>query len=220
MRRRWSSLIYERIDVAVGQFLGTEQAGLYGPASTITTSLFLIPSSAYAVMAPVMTRAFATDRAGFESSLRLFLGVNGAGRGHDCDAGGVGAVVGEDGVRQRFRGFGRRVGDPGAGAGAALRHLCTGGGDCGRGFADAADLGASGVGVVGIVVNLVVVQRWGIEGVAWVYVLTEFVLMLGYWRVLAPLKSAPTIQASLSVCLSLPSCFFVWLRGSNFLGLP
>jgi O-antigen/teichoic acid export membrane protein len=56
------ALIYERADVTiVGQFLGTAQAGIYGPASIIATTLFLVPASAYAVMVPVFTRAHAIE---------------------------------------------------------------------------------------------------------------------------------------------------------------
>src|SRR5690606_26557254 len=71
------SLIYERADVAIiGQFLGTEQTGIYGPASTIVTTLFLIPAAAYAVMVPVFTRIYALQPTAVTKTLRLFLTVN------------------------------------------------------------------------------------------------------------------------------------------------
>ena len=134
-------------------------------------------------------RAFATDRARFESSLRLFLGVNAVLAvgmtvtlaasaqwlaktvyGSDfADSGGVLAILALVlGLRCVTFALAAAI----VGAGLQTRRI----------WAQAVSA------LLSIVVNLVVVQRWGIEGVAWVYVLTEFVLMLGYWRVLAPLK--------------------------------
>ncbi len=50
-------LIYMRSDVAIiGIRLGTEAVGWYSPASFLISALFLIPSSLYMVMVPVLSR--------------------------------------------------------------------------------------------------------------------------------------------------------------------
>ncbi len=51
------TMIYARADVAIiGGWLGREQAGLYAPAATITTALFLLPAAIYGVVLPVLSR--------------------------------------------------------------------------------------------------------------------------------------------------------------------
>lgn len=192
------SLIYERADVTiVGQFLGTEQAGLYGPAATITTTLFLIPASAYAVMVPVFTRAHTTRAATFNRTLRLFLAINTAlGIGL---AGGLalsahwivdllyGGQYAESapvlvilslvlGLRCVTFALGAAV----VGTGLQARRLIV----------------QALAAVLNVVINIVSVGVWGIQGVAWVYVLSELVLLLGYWLVLVPVRRRSRAAAS------------------------
>ena len=185
------ALIYERADVTiVGQFLGTEQAGLYGPASTIVTSLFLIPASAYAVMVPVFTRAHAAaDTGRFASMYRLFLGVNALlGLGLT-----LALVLSADWIMRLL------YGPQFAEAGTVLAILSLVLGLRCVTFALAAAVVGAGlqtrriqaqtiVAVLSVLLNLMIVDVWGIRGVAWVYVLTELVLLAGYWRALAPVR--------------------------------
>lgn len=185
------SLIYERADVAIiGQFLGTEQAGLYGPAAVIVTTLFLIPASAYAVMVPVFTRAYTLRAAEFAASLRLFVVINTVlglfltltlGRAADRiiywlygdKYGEAGAILAILALVLGLRCITFALGAAVVGAGLQPRRL--------RAQAVAA--------LLNVVLNLAIVGVWGIRGVAWVYVFTEFALLVGYWRVLAPFVS-------------------------------
>lgn len=185
------SLIYERADVAIiGQFLGTEQTGIYGPASTIVTTLFLIPAAAYAVMVPVFTRIYALQPTAVTKTLRLFLTVNTALG--ICLAGAL-AFSANWIVNLLF-------GSQYAGSGPVLEILALVLGLRCVTFA----LGAAVVGtgqqtrrlkaqafaaVLNVIINLLIVGVWGIRGVAWVYVFTELVLLIGYWLVLAPVRS-------------------------------
>lgn len=189
------SLIYERADVAIiGQFLGTEQAGLYGPAAVIVTTLFLIPASAYAVMVPVFTRAHALRAAEFAASLRLFVAINTVlglfltlSLGCSADRivywlygdkyGESGAVLTILSLVLGLRCITFALGAAIVGAGLQSRRL--------RAQAVAA--------LLNIALNLAVVGMWGIRGVAWVYVFTEFALLVGYWRVLAPVRAVDAV---------------------------
>lgn len=185
------ALIYERADVTiVGQFLGTEQAGLYGPASTIVTSLFLIPASAYAVMVPIFTRAHAaSDGVRFASMFRLFLGVNALlGLGLT-----VALALASDWIMRLL--FGVEYAD--SGTVLAILSLVLGlrcvtfalaAAVVGAGLQTRRIQAQAVVAVLNVVVNLMIVGVWGIQGVAWVYVLTEFVLLVGYWRALKPVR--------------------------------
>jgi len=189
------SLIYERADVTiVGQFLGTQQAGLYGPAATITATLLLIPASAYAVMVPVFTRAWLDREGRFAATLRLLLVVNAAlgiclaaslaasarwimhqlyGAQY-TEAGGVLTVLSLVlGLRCVTFALGAAV----VGAGLQARRL------------KAQALSA----ILNVVVNLAIVTSWGIQGVAWVYVFSELVLLIGYWLVLASARRQNTL---------------------------
>ncbi len=187
------SLIYERADVTIiGQFLGKEQAGLYGPAATIVTTLFLIPASAYAVMVPVFTRAHAGQKATFMAMLRLFLVVNTALG--VCLAAGL--AFSADAIVQLL------YGSQYAGAGEVLAILSLVLGLRCVTFALAAAVVGAGLQTrrlkaqalaagLNVIINLMIVSAWGIRGVAWVYVLTEFVLLTGYWLALAPARHRP-----------------------------
>lgn len=184
------ALIYERADVAiVGQFLGTAQAGIYGPASMIATTLFLIPASAYSVMVPVFTRAHAVPGTAFGKTLRLFLALNtilGV-----CLAAGL-AFAAEWIVRALY-------GPQYAGSGPILAILSLVLGIRCVTFALAAAVVGSGqqkrrvsvqavAAVLSVAVNLAIVGVWGVRGVAWVYVFTESVLLAGYWFALGPAR--------------------------------
>ncbi|WP_420645558.1 oligosaccharide flippase family protein [Candidatus Leptofilum sp.] len=56
------SVIYERADITIIViYLGKTAAGLYGPAVTLMTTLFLIPQAIYEVALPWMSRAYAKN---------------------------------------------------------------------------------------------------------------------------------------------------------------
>lgn len=183
------ALIYERADIIIiGQFLGQEEAGLYAPASTIVSSLLLIPASAYAVMVPVLTRANqdqATRRT--EGLFQTFLLVNSL----LGIALALGLAFSAHWIIQILYGASF------AAAGDVLAILAFVLGLRCATFAVAAALVASGrqkyrlnaqfvAATVNVLANLLIVSRWGIVGVAWVYVTTEMLLLIGYWIALRP----------------------------------
>ncbi|MGE5602357.1 MAG: oligosaccharide flippase family protein, partial [Nitrososphaerales archaeon] len=180
------ALIYERADITlVAQFLGAKEAGIYGPASTIVTTLFLVPAAAYAVMVPVFTRAHALGGTDFLRTLRLFVLVN-AALGL-CFT--VGLALSSNLIIHVV--YGERF----AAAGPILAILSLVLGIRCVTFA----LGAAVVGTgrqtqrlyvqvlaaaLSVFIDLAIVRLWGIQGVAWVYVFTELVVLVGYWMVL------------------------------------
>lgn len=180
------ALIYERVDVTiVAQFLGAEQAGIYGPASTITTTLFLVPLAAYSVMVPVFTRAYAANDRAFGQTLWLFVAVNTA-MGAALAAG---LAVSANWIVHQL--YGAQYAD--AGPILAILSLVLGL-RCVT-FALAAAVVATGqqtrrlyvqgvAAALSVFVNLAIVSAFGVRGVAWVYVFTETVILVGYWLLL------------------------------------
>lgn len=186
------ALIYERADVTIiGQFLGTEPAGLYGPAATIVTSLFLIPASAYAVMVPVFTRAYTTHSSEFASAFRLFLAINTA----LGIAMATGLALTADWIMHLL--YGSQYAESGTVLtilslvlGLRCVTFALGAAIVGAGL-QKRRLTAQGIAAgFNVLVNLMIVTTWGIQGVAWVYVLTELLLLVGYWLVLTPVRPA------------------------------
>jgi O-antigen/teichoic acid export membrane protein len=180
-------LIYERADVTIiGLFLGQEQAGLYASASTIVSSLVLIPASAFAVMVPVLTRANQTSTLSQSRGLfQKLLLVNVL----------LGLVLTSTLALAAHQIVRITYGDSFAAAEEVLEILAFVLGLRCVTFAVAAALVASGrqkhrlgaqfvAATTNVLVNLIIIERWGIIGVAWVYVATEAVLLVGYWMAL------------------------------------
>jgi O-antigen/teichoic acid export membrane protein len=178
------ALIYERADVTiVGQFLGQAQAGLYAPASTIVSSLLLIPASAYAVMVPVLTRAYQSPPIEPAKNLfRTLLLVNSV----------MGMLLALSLAMSAHWLIRILYGERFAEAADVLVILALVLGLRCVTFAVAAALVASGrqkrrlgaqfvAATTNVAVNLMIVSSWGITGVAWVYVATELMLLIGYW---------------------------------------
>ncbi len=178
------AIIYERADITIiGQLLGREQAGLYAPASTIVSSLLLIPASAYAVMVPVFTRAYQSQTIEpMKNLFRILLLVNSV----------LGLLLAS--VLASFAHWIIQTlyGESFAEAGDVLVILAFVLGLRCITFAVAAALVASGrqkrrlgaqfiAATANVAINLIIVSRWGIIGVAWVYVATELMLLIGYW---------------------------------------
>jgi O-antigen/teichoic acid export membrane protein len=176
------SVIYERVDITIiAHFLGKIATGIYSPAISLMTTLFLIPSVIYGVMLPVFSKMHGDSRKELPKySFRLFwlsaiLGV----------FMGVGLVV----IAYPLVWF---IYTPAFISSApilvilssVLLFKCLS-------FASAAVLAAVGwqkkrvyvqfvSAILNIGLNLLVVNQFGIRGVAYVYILTEFVLTIGY----------------------------------------
>ncbi|MCL4835108.1 MAG: oligosaccharide flippase family protein [Caldilineaceae bacterium] len=175
-------LLYERVDVTIiAGSLGQEAAGLYAPAVSLVLALTLAPAAIHGVMVPTMSRLFienvktlpgiATRSIIWSALLGLFLG-GGLAIGsrpltfllYGPDYGPlVDILIILSGVLfLRTVSFGL----------AAI--IVTVGLQNMRVIAQAA------AALSNIVFNLLIVKEYGISGVAFVYCLSETILMLGY----------------------------------------
>lgn len=175
------ALALMRLDVIIVAFaLGNYSVGLYSPAVSIVNALFFIPLSVYMVMVPSLSHLFESDLLqAWKSSKRftLLLSV----------VGGLSSIllfVCADWVVAL-------LGESFAGSGMILRILSVIVLLKSLSFAMAGILVAGGrqsqrviiqaiAVVLGTLMNLAVVFRYGINGVAVVFVITELILFLGY----------------------------------------
>lgn len=180
------SVIYGKADITIiAYFLGSTAAGVYSPASTLMATLFLVPTAVYEVMLPVFSRMRAeNERQIPRKSFQLILLSTGLGV-----ILGVGLAI----IAYPLVWF---LYSPEFLASAPiviilsniLLFKCIS-------FALAAILAAVGwqgkrvwiqlaASVLNIGLNLLVVRGYGIIGVAYVYVLTELLLTVGYLSLL------------------------------------
>jgi O-antigen/teichoic acid export membrane protein len=176
------AIIYERADVAIiGYWLGKTAAGLYAPAVSLMTTLFLIPQAIYEVMLPVTSETYARNPLLIRrQAYRIILLSTALGIGM-----GLGlAVIARPLV---WLVYGREYAISGElltilSAILVLKSVS---------FAVAAVLTAVGwqnrrvivqavAAALNIGLNMALIQTVGLPGVAYVYVLTEAVLMVGY----------------------------------------
>lgn len=185
------ALVYARADIAiVGQQLGREAAGLYAPASTVASALFLIPAAIYGVVLPVLSRTHSQS-----ASSDAIAGVLKLARQATVGSAALGvvlaisvALLAAPIVRVAF-GAEFLIGNTSTAtilailSGVLLLRCVS--------YALAAlvvSVGWQGRRVVvqaltagfNVVANLLLARRVGIEGVAVIYVVTELILMLGY----------------------------------------
>ncbi len=176
------SLIYGRADTAIaGHYLGSEAAGLYSSAMSLMSMALLMPLAIYLVMLPILSRAHAdhspkllqlTKRMiGWNVLVGLLLGSILALVADPLMRLVYGAQYAESGevltifsgvLALRFISF-------------ALAVFITAVGWQGRRTSIQAVVAFANVGL-----NLWVVTRWGLSGVATVYLVTELLLMGGY----------------------------------------
>lgn len=174
--------IYERADITIiGYTMGKTAAGLYAPAVSLMTTLFLIPLAIYQVMLPVLSKMYVSkprmvQRVGFRyfalgAGLGVFLGLGMMVIAHPL----VWVIYGRDYAES---------GSLLVLLSGVLVFKCAS-------FVLAAGLAAVGrqskrvviqavTAVFNIVVNLLIIRTYGLTGVAYVYVFTEFLLMTGY----------------------------------------
>lgn len=169
----------------IGFVLGDAAAGLYSPAVNLVNALFLVPVSVYSVMVPILGRLYTSDvRQAALSARRMILMLLAIGAGLSV-AFYLGAPVALVLLGKSYTGVTEllRI--------LSLVLLFK----CGS-FAMAAIIIVTGqqprrtlfqfVSVlVNAILNLLVVSRWGVTGVAGVYVFTEMVLFLGYGWIVA-----------------------------------
>lgn len=176
------SVIYGSVDVIlVAQLLGTTAAGLYSPAATLVTILYLVPTAAYYVMIPVLSQLYNVNRVQLVRTAHRFLwGSIAMGI-----ALGAALFIGADWM------IGLLYGAEYAASAEVLRWLspvlalhCVS-------FAFGAQLAATGrqsrrivvqgvVCVVNIVANLILLPRFGVIGAAYAFLISEVILVAGY----------------------------------------
>lgn len=176
------AIIYERADITIiAYFLGKSAAGIYSPAISLMTTLFLVPTAVYEVMLPILSQAHANQKSIIPSiSFKLFL-----------LSAGLGILLG---IALVFMAYPLVLIVYSAEFAASapilvilsnvLLFKCLS-------FALASALAAVGwqgkrvviqliAALFNVFLNLLLVRTFGIQGVAYIYVLTEFVLVVGY----------------------------------------
>jgi O-antigen/teichoic acid export membrane protein len=170
-----------RLDVVIIAFmLGSVYVGLYSPAVSIISALYFIPMSIYSVMIPALSSHFETNSAQAWRSARKFTGlllVTGA-----ClsiilffGANWLVSILGESyansvqilkilSVILFLKSF----------SSAMVGILIAGGQQSKRAIIQAVVVG------LGALLNLIVISSYGITGVAFVFVLSELFMLLGY----------------------------------------
>ncbi len=176
------SLIYTNIDVTILAWMaGKTAVGLYSPASGIIHALFVIPNAMFSVMVPIMTKLGANSIQRFRSSLRsLFLSFVALGLVMWLAIGLLGNWVMPWLLGDEYEFSGRIL--------AILSSILF---FKSIGFACAIVLVSVGwqrkrllpqliSAVFNIAANIVLIPKFGIEAVAWVYVISEFILAVAY----------------------------------------
>jgi O-antigen/teichoic acid export membrane protein len=176
-----------RLDVLIVTFtLGSRAVGVYSPAVSLVSALFLLPYAVYGVMVPVLSRLYPDNPRQFRlTTLRMIFlllatGVGLAGLtslGTPLVIAMLGKSFGETLVVLRILSILLIFKCPNMGVAAVI--IVTG--------KQAKRVGVQVVAVLfNLLFNLGVVYRFGIRGVAVVYVLTELLLLAGYswvaWR--------------------------------------
>jgi len=176
------SLIYGRADTAIAaQYLGNEAAGLYSSAMSLMSMALLMPLAIYLVMLPILSRAHAEHSPRLLQLAKRMVGWNVVA---GLLLGSLLALIAEPLMRLIY---GVQYAESGAvltifsGVLAlrfvsfALAVFITAVGWQGRRTSVQAVVALANVGL-----NLWVVTRWGLPGVATVYLVTELLLMSGY----------------------------------------
>jgi O-antigen/teichoic acid export membrane protein len=176
------AMIYGRADIALAaSLLGERAAGLYAPAVSLANALALIPTAMFFVMVPVLSREYLEQPQWAERTARRFVLVN-AGLG--LLAGGALALLAGPIVRVLY--------GPAFAPTAYLLAIL--GGVLAARFVSlalatvlvAVDRQTPRVAIQAIVavlnigLNLWLIRQWGLPAVAGVYVLTEWLLVVGY----------------------------------------
>jgi O-antigen/teichoic acid export membrane protein len=175
-------LIYAQADITiVALTLGQQAAGLYSPASGILRAMFVIPSAVYLVMTPVIGQLVAERSQRLSRTIRqTYLFLAGIGALLWMFASLMGPWISRLILGPKFSVSGALLVILGV---ILFIRSCS--------YASTAVIVATtGQGrrvviqalaaAINVTLNLLVIHRYGITGVAWVYVISELVLMAGY----------------------------------------
>lgn len=179
--------VYVQADVTIiATKIGEQAAGFYSPASSLVNALFLVPGAVYEVMVPVLSRLVVDYDARMQRVIRYTTtGLMALGAALWIGLGLLARPI----IQLTLGGGFVQSGDVLEILSAILFFKsCS--------FAMAAVLVAAGwqsrriiaqviSAAANVGLNLLIVQRWGIVGVAWVYVFTEVTLLIGYIALVA-----------------------------------
>ncbi len=176
------ALIYGRADVAiVAYWLGSAAAGIYSPAISLVMTVLLIPLAIYNVILPLLSQAHGEDIALLRRRSRQFtFGSLLLGLG----LGGGMALAAHLLIRLLFGEKFQAAGDVLFTLSGVVALRCVS-------FALAAIITAVGwqtrrtivqaiVAVANVGLDILMITRWGVPGVAKIFVLTEAMLLAGY----------------------------------------
>jgi O-antigen/teichoic acid export membrane protein len=177
------SIIYLQADILlIALITGNSQAvGLYAPASGIISALFVIPSAGFYVIVPVLTRYHSTNGGNFRKVvMQMFAGFSLLGIILSVLIWGSSQFLAEFLLGEAYTTSGELLAIL-----SPILFLKT------VSFAAAAFLVAvdwqsrrlipqAVSAAVNIILNLLVIQSLGIQGVAYVYVFSEMILLIGY----------------------------------------
>jgi O-antigen/teichoic acid export membrane protein len=176
------AVIYGSVDIPLtALLLGEQAAGYYAPASTLVMTLYLIPASLYGVMLPVLSAAYSENRDRFVALGRrftLFGVLLGLAMGMSLFMMARPLVLGLFGAEYAPSIPLLRL------LSLVLAMHCVS-------FASAAFLTAADrqtwrlmaqavAAAANIALNLFLIPRWGLVGVAWAFVFSEVLLVGGY----------------------------------------
>ena len=174
--------VYMRADLTiVAMMLGAESAGVYGPALNLVNMCFLLPYALYLLVVPILARRFSGSR-----RLYLHLGTRQA-----TAQGAIGALMAVVLFVLATPVIDLIFGPEYAASARIIRLLSPLLVFKSLSFGFGALLSTAGqqarrtsiqigIAAFSVVMNLAVIQRWGIDGVASIYVLSEMLLCLGY----------------------------------------
>ena len=176
------AVIYERADITIiAFFLGETAAGIYSPAISLMTTLFLVPTAVYEVMLPHLSQIYNRNKSEIKKAgFKLFL-----------LSAVLGVLLGVGLIILAYPLVWLIYSAEFAESAPILIILSNVLLFKAMSFALAAILAAVGwqsrrvviqavSAIVNIGLNVYIVQIFGIDGVAYVYVLTEFILTTGY----------------------------------------
>ena len=176
------SLIYTNADVTILALMaGATAVGLYSPGSGIIHALFVIPNAIFSVIIPIMTKLGAKDIGRFRASLPLLFAsfiLMGAAMWVVIGLSAKWLIPFLLGDQYQFTGSILFILSP-----ILLLKFIS--------FACAVVLVCVGwqhrrlvfqlvAAVFNVVANIMIIPFYGITGVAWVYVISELILVLGY----------------------------------------
>lgn len=177
-------MLYGTADIVlVGQMLGSKAVGVYAPASNLIGLLYLVPGAYFAVMVPVLSREADTASHRLQRTASIYIWSS-ALLGGLLAAGMV--LVGPLFIQVAY-------GVAYAGAIELLPILSAVIWLHTISFSLAAILTAQNLqkqrlipqaaaAVVNLGLNLALLQRYGLIAVAWSFVVSEIILVAGYWR--------------------------------------